>query len=116
MLSKKIIISQQNSIHLVDSEEIIFCKSDNSYTFIHLLNSRKLIVVKSLSKIAKEQLCLPGFIRVSQSYLVNINFISSINKKTKELILSNDQSIPFTTTLKELFTLMFDNNLFITVN
>ncbi|GEP93301.1 LytTr DNA-binding domain-containing protein [Chitinophaga terrae (ex Kim and Jung 2007)] len=114
MLSKKIIISQQSCIHFVDPEEIIYCKSDNSCTFIHLANGKKLIAVKSLTKIAKEQLCSPMFIRVSQSYLVNKSYVSFINKKTRELVLSNEQSIPYTLTIKELFGLMSANSLSLT--
>lgn len=76
-----------------------------------MINGKRLIASKSLTKIAKEQLSYPGFIRVSQSYLVNINFISSINKKNKELVLSNEQSVPYTLTIKELFELMSNNNI-----
>ncbi|MNL46091.1 LytTr DNA-binding domain protein [compost metagenome] len=106
MTIEKLIIKQQDNIYLIDYDHIVFCQSDNCYTFIHTIEDKKFIAVQSLSKFAKEQLKKPAFIRVSQSYVINRNFITSINKKNKTIVLINAQIVPFTVTIRELLTLI----------
>jgi len=102
----KIIISQQNAIHLIDYKDIIYCQSDNCYTFINTADGKKIIVVKSLSRLMKEGLAHADFIRVGQSYVINRNFITSIDKKSKNIILENSQAVPFTIAVKQLLFLL----------
>ncbi|MCW3110208.1 MAG: hypothetical protein JWQ09_4714 [Segetibacter sp.] len=97
----KIAIHSQDRIHFISPDHIAFCKSDNCYTFIHLKNGEKLLISKSLAKFSKE-LDQGKFIRANQSYLVNINFINSIDKRKKDIELLNQTLIPFTITIKEL--------------
>jgi len=102
---EKIIIPQQNVIYLVNISEIIFCQSDDCYTRVYVVGGQRHLIVKSLTKFAKE-LNSPIFIRVNQSYLVNKCYIKCIDKKNKCIGLLNDQNIPFTVTLKELLNLI----------
>lgn len=103
--TEKIIINEHNSIHLLNCNEILFCKSDNYYTSIFMRNGASFIVTKSLSKFS-EQLNNKEFIRVNQSFLLNTNFIVSINKKQRHIIMSNNEIIPFTVTIKKLMLLI----------
>lgn len=68
--SEKIFISQQENIFFIDSNEIIFLKSDNCYTNLYFKGGRTILVSKSLSKFQKE-LHAEKFIKVNQSFLVN---------------------------------------------
>jgi two-component system LytT family response regulator len=110
-MTTKIAISQKTTIHLVDCNCIVYCQSNSCYTFVHLVDGEKYIVVKSLAKFAREELWFPEFIRVSQSYLVNRNYISSIDKKKKNVVLSNGHAITFTITIKELIALIYKQDL-----
>jgi DNA-binding LytR/AlgR family response regulator len=94
-------IPQQNVIHVIDQLQIIFCQSDDCYTWVHLKDGQRHLIVKSLIKFSKE-LNPTLFIRVNQSYLINKSYIKIIDKKKKCLVLLNDHIIPFTLTLKEL--------------
>ncbi len=105
---KKLIIASQDHLRIVPHGDIAFFKSDNCYTFAHLINGEKLVICKSLSLLSKE-LDTVDFIRVNQSYLLNRNYIRLIDKKNKRLELINKQTIPFTTTLKQLVTLINEN-------
>jgi DNA-binding LytR/AlgR family response regulator len=105
MNSKKLIVHSQNHLRFIAHDDIIVCKSDNSYTSIYLTNGEELVMCKSLTQLLKELDPL-YFIRVSQSYLININFIKAIDKKKKQIELINNQHIPFTTTLKRLLRLL----------
>lgn len=92
---KKIIINSQNNIKLLEQMDILFCKSDNCYTTYHLKNSAQFTVCKSLTRTI-EALNPSIFIKISQSYVINMNYIDSIDKKNKIIELTNNDRIPFT--------------------
>lgn len=100
----KIIIPQQDIIHLIDTNRILYCKSDNCYTYVHMIEGEKYLLVTSLSKFSKK--LNSQFIRVNQSYLVNKAYIRNINKKKKAIELINKCQIPFTITVKNLLLLI----------
>lgn len=97
----KIVISSQDHLRFINEADILFCKSDNCYTYIFLCDSEELLISKSLAKFSKE-LNSNNFVRVNQSYLVNIQYIRSIDKKKKLLHLTDMSQIRFTTSLKDL--------------
>lgn len=101
----KITIAQQDTIHFLDVSEIVYCQSDNCYTNLFLNNNEHLMVVKSLAKFSSE-LNSRDFIRISQSYLINKNYIKRINRRRKSINLNNLYDLPFTITLKELLMLL----------
>ena len=105
MISEKIFLSQQDTIFFVKPEEIIFCQSDSCYTHVHLTSGKRILIVKSLTKFQKE---LPSkhFLRVNQSFLINKQFVQSIDKKKRCIELETDHVIPFTVSLKELLVMM----------
>jgi two-component system LytT family response regulator len=98
--NKKIVLKTTERIQVVNISDIIFCKSDNSYTVFYLKDSNRIVVSKVLLKfenILKEH----GFIRVHKSFLVNLDFISSYEKATDCLIMSNKLKIPVSVRKKE---------------
>ena len=97
----KLVIHSQDHLHFIDQDEIIYCKSDNCYTDIYLADGKNLLISKSLLKFSAE-LESGKFVRVSQSYLVNIKYIKSVDKKKKQIRLIDESSIPYTTTIREL--------------
>ncbi|WP_457126447.1 LytR/AlgR family response regulator transcription factor [Mucilaginibacter sp. HD30] len=108
MTTEKIILSQQDNIFFVHPDEILFCQSDSCYTSIYLITGNRVLIVKSLTKFQSE-LSQKDFIRVNQSYLVNMRFVKIIDKKKRCLELENDHVIPFTVTLKHLLNMMGRN-------
>ena len=105
-LNNKLIISQQNFVYIIDQNQILFCQSESCYTTIYLSDGKSHMMVRSLSKVAKEDLNGNDFLRVNQSFLVNRNFILRIDKKNKLLNLLNNHAIPFTVSIKELMILL----------
>lgn len=107
---QKVVITSQSHLHFINQDSIIYCKSDNCYTEIHLDGGETLLTCKSLTKFSKE-LNLNSFIKVSQSYLINIKYIKSVNKRKKNIELLNKFEIPFTTSLKELLLFIANSSL-----
>jgi len=98
---KKLLFHRQDNLHLIPQNEILYFKSDNCYVEAFLRDKRTFVVVKSLTKFQQE-IDNSDFIKVSQSYLVNKNYIDTINKKEKVINLINDDQIPFTMSIKKL--------------
>ncbi|WP_369414815.1 LytTR family transcriptional regulator DNA-binding domain-containing protein [Paradesertivirga mongoliensis] len=102
---EKLIVPSQDYVRFIDKGEIVLCKSDSCYTWIHLVDGEELVICKSLTKLSLE-LHSTHFIRVNQSFLVNKGFIKLIDKKKKHIKLINNTQVPFTITLKELLRLL----------
>ena len=92
--SRKIVLRTSDSLHLTDISEIIYCKSDNSYTTFFLENNKKIIVskgIKNFDKLLSEY----GFFRPHQSFLVNMQHVIKLDKTDGGfLILKNNTEIP----------------------
>jgi DNA-binding LytR/AlgR family response regulator len=97
----KLILSCKDIIYVVNQKEILYCQSDNSYTTVFLISGEKLIASRSL-KFISEKLDQNFFLKVNQSYLVNKEFISRINRRDKVVELINLDRIKYTLTVKEL--------------
>ncbi len=91
---KKISLHTANKILIVDIETITYCKSDNNYTEFYTTDKQKIVVAKTLkyfTDILKE--C--QFVRVHQSYLVNLQHIKEyIKTDGGYLVLQNNKTIP----------------------
>lgn len=105
MVLNKIIIHTQDRVRFITQGEIVFCKSDNCYTYIYLVSGEEILISKSLSKFT-QGLDPERFIRANQSYLINTQYIKSIDKKKRCVELLNLALIPFTTTIKELLEMI----------
>ncbi|MCL5247141.1 LytTR family DNA-binding domain-containing protein [Cellulophaga sp. 20_2_10] len=91
--SKKIVLKNTDAIHVVDIKDILYAKSDNNYTSFLLTNNKSILVSKPL-KSYDEKLRNHNFLRVHQSYLINLNYISSFNKRNEEVVLNEKHAIP----------------------
>jgi two-component system LytT family response regulator len=98
---QKIILSCQNSAHIINPDDIMYCKSADGYTCVYLADGEQLLLTKSLTRFASE-VNFPVFLRISQSYLINVNYLSFIDKRKKFVKMKNQVEIPFTVTIKAL--------------
>ncbi len=103
--TKKIPLGLSNKIILVDYEDILYCKSDGSYTTIFMRNGDEHVVSKNIKHI-EELLPDTVFLRIHKSYIVNLNEIKGLIKQgSGELILSNEKIIPISRShRKNIFT------------
>ena len=104
-LDKKIQVATDQNIKLIDPEGIIYCQSDGNYCHIHLKNGESHLISKKL-KYMEEKLEKYPFMRVHNSYIVNLNKVREINKKDSLIILNDGTSVPISRSKKEkLFNL-----------
>lgn len=91
---KKLVLRTSDSMHIVDVNDIFFCKSDNSYTTFYFEGGEKIMVSKSL-KDYEGLLSEYEFFRPHQSFLVNLNHVKKVDKTDGGfIIMKNKKEIP----------------------
>jgi two-component system LytT family response regulator len=100
--SKKLILNTQETVHVVNSEDITRCESDGSYTLVYL-KDRKLMMSKKL-KDFEELLGGLSFYRTHRSHLINLKFVDRYEKRDGGyIIMKNDDQIPLSSAKKDEF-------------
>ncbi len=98
---QKIVLRTSDALYLTEISNILFCKSDNSYTTFYLADNKEIIVSKSIKEYC-ELFEEHGFFRPHQSYLVNLNQIAKIDKTDGGfIIMKNGNEIPISTRRKQ---------------
>lgn len=96
---QRITLNTIDAIHLVQVQDILYCKSKNSYTTFYLTNHQPIIISRSIKEV-EEQLQESSFIRPHQSYLVNPMHVVEVSKTNNYSILLSDKSLIPTSTRK----------------
>jgi len=99
--SAKIVLRTSDSIHVVQTDEIIRLQADGAYTTFYISNRKPIVVSKNLKEY-DGLLENNGFIRTHQSHLVNSKHIVCFQKADGgSLLLSDATQIPVATRFKE---------------
>ncbi len=101
---KKIVINSKSGIESIDLPEIVYLESMSNYTQIHL-NAGQLILTSKTLKEFDNQLCNSdkNFIRVHNSYIVNLHKVARYLKDDEMIIMANNQKIPLAKSRKDEF-------------
>lgn len=106
----KIAIPTLEGFQLVMADSIIRCEADSNYTFLFLKDKRKLTASRNLKEI-EEMLEDFAFIRVHNSYLVNINEIDKyVRGEGGYLAMSDGATVNVSRSRKELLLKKFLND------
>ncbi|MEZ5195601.1 MAG: LytTR family DNA-binding domain-containing protein [Bacteroidales bacterium] len=106
--NKRIILKTFDNIHLVKIRNINYCESEGSYSAIHLLDGKKIMVSNTLKEY-DELLKDAGFYRVHKSYLINMRHIERFEKADGgNVVLENECKIPVASRKREELMEMFD--------
>lgn len=108
--NKKIILKNQESIFLLNVDDIIHCESDGSYTVFETNDNQRIVISKVL-KNYDTLLSASGFLRVHRSHLINLKHIIRFDKTDGgSVVMSNGSQIPVSSggreRLLELFEVM----------
>ena len=93
----RLIIKSNSDYNFVKIEEILYLKADNNTTDFYLTSGKTITAYKTL-KFYEEQLPFT-FLRIHNSYVVNINYVTRINIGKSKCYLDN-QLLPFSRTYK----------------
>ncbi len=90
---KKIILSTLDSFHFVETEKIVRCQAQDTYTMFHLESGEKILVTRTLKEF-DELLQGQNFLRVHKSHLVNVQAIKKYLKSQGDIQLNDGTLIP----------------------
>ncbi|WP_114749450.1 LytR/AlgR family response regulator transcription factor [Pleomorphovibrio marinus] len=108
MLRSKIAVPVLDGYEFIAVNEIIFCKSENNYTYFYFKNKQKLLISKTLKE-AEKTLQSFGFLRIHQSYLVNSKYLKKYQRKDGGFVLmQSGHKLPVSQQKKDLITSFFD--------
>ncbi|WP_299321193.1 LytTR family DNA-binding domain-containing protein [uncultured Maribacter sp.] len=103
----KLTLPQQDGFQVLNIAEILYCKADDNYTEIYLLN-KKILVSKTL-KYFEEALTDYPFARVHKSFLVNVNEVVKYRKgKGGSVVMSNGKEVMVSASKKKDFLSYFN--------
>ncbi|MBU1579608.1 MAG: LytTR family DNA-binding domain-containing protein, partial [Bacteroidetes bacterium] len=99
----RIALPTLDGLRFIDLDEVLYCKSESNYTWFHLQNGEKIMVTRTLKEY-DETLSENRFIRIHQSYLINIRYVDRYLKgKSAYVVMSNGQEINVSRRKEELF-------------
>ena len=88
-----ITLSTDEGVHVIHTNDILFCKASGSYTEFHLKEKPTILISKPL-KYAESILTSSNFKRVHRSYLINTAAISKFTKEDGGFVFIDSHSIP----------------------
>jgi two-component system, LytTR family, response regulator len=86
-----LIVSNVKGFEVLKINEIIMCKADGYCTTFHLTGDRKINSSRNLKQFEK-QIIEYGFIRVHNSFLVNMHHVSSFTKQGEIILTENNKA------------------------
>lgn len=91
---RKLTIHTVDGIHLLLLEDIIYCKSEGSYSLVFLKDQPPLMVSKNLTEM-EELIKSSRFFRIHKSHLINQDHILKVNKaEGGDVLMSNHEKAP----------------------
>ncbi len=105
--NQRIVLNTVDAVHFVRLENILYCKSKNSYTTFYLTDHEPIMVSRNIKEY-ENQLNELHFFRSHQSYLVNLEHVTKIDKQNGFALLLTDESVVPTSVRKrkELLQIM----------
>lgn len=108
-LKERIAIPTQDGIRFIKIKDILYCVSDSNYTFIHLQDSKKHLVSKTLKEI-ESILSENGFLRIHHSHMINTQRIDRyIRGDGGYVVMDDKKSLSVSRSRKEALLAIFDN-------
>ena len=86
---KKICLATADRLEFVKVDEIVMCEANGSYTNVHLKGNKKIMVSKHLKEY-ETLLTDDNFMRVHNSFLINLHEVKQFVKSEGGYILMND--------------------------
>ncbi len=102
ILPRKLLVKTCDYIYSLDKDEIIFLKADGNYTKIYTTRTSMIVSAKTLKFYARK-LASRKFVRVHQSYLINLEMMSKISLRAPyEISMQDGSKIPISRSKKPI--------------
>ncbi len=89
---QKLKFNMRNGVLFVDPDDIIWCEASGSYTVLHLCSRKDEVVSVSLKEI-EQMLENLSFYRISRSAIINLKYLTRIDRRNKICVVQKDNMI-----------------------
>ncbi len=100
--NKKILFPSNNGYNIIKISNIVYCQAEINYSTTYTSDNKSYTISHSL-KYLEEMLPESIFFRTHKSFIVNLNYIKSFDKKRGVVILENNKTIEVATRRVEDF-------------
>lgn len=99
----KIPLSTSDGVEFIPSKDILFCEASGAYTQFHLVDGRKLLVSKNLKEY-ENILPSSSFMRVHNSFLINLDEVKKyVRSEGGYILMNNDKIVSISGSKREEF-------------
>ena len=100
-VKSRLVIPTQDGYEIIKVQEITYIKASSNYSYIYLTSGRSLLCSKTI-KCLQEQLTGISFLRSHHSYLVNTEYVKSINRKgSLHFVMDSGEAVPISQSKKQ---------------
>jgi two-component system LytT family response regulator len=97
---RRITLKTVDSIHIIHISDIVYCEGSGNYTTFHMKDKKKIMVSKPIGEY-EELISNLNFIRIHQSFLVNMDHILRYEKGEGMVITIHEEPVPVSTRKKD---------------
>ncbi|MCI5055457.1 MAG: LytTR family DNA-binding domain-containing protein [Flavobacteriales bacterium] len=108
--TKNILINTNTDLHIVPTQNVIYCEALSSYTVFHCINDTKYTASANLKEF-HERIGSFGFFRIHKSYMINLSQIKKVSKANLKVLLKNGVELPISRNRKDIFFKSLENEL-----
>lgn len=106
---RRLVLKTQESVHVIELDQIIRCEADRNYTSFFLVGGKKILVSKTLKEY-ETLLTSHNFLRIQQSHLINLDFVDRYDKGSGGSVVMKDGSeVPLSPAKREMFFNILEN-------
>jgi two-component system, LytTR family, response regulator len=105
----RIVLKTSDAIHVVEVEHIVYCEADKNYTTFFLQDGRKILVSKNMGEY-ETLLPTADFLRIHQSFLLNMKYISRFDKSDGgHVVTATGAQLPVSTRKRDVLMTYLNN-------
>ena len=106
---RRLVLKTQESVHVIELDNIIRCEADRNYTSFYLVGGKKILVSKTL-KDYETLLQGHNFLRVQQSHLINLDYVARYDKGNGgSVVMKDDSEVPLSPAKRDIFFKILEN-------
>ena len=104
----KIAIPTASCVELIPADQVVRCEANDNYTHIFCKDKKKIIACRTLKEIEEQFRDFTFFLRVHQSYLVNLNEVTKyIRGEGGYLVMSDGSAVNVSRSRKDALLRLF---------
>jgi|SRR5690606_15917421 len=104
-IERQVVINGSDTITFIPFANILYFQADGNYCEVFMNDGKSIVWCKRIGDILRE-LKDSGFIKISQSIILNKGYIKHVHKKRKEIELADGKLLPYSILQRDFLELL----------